>query len=240
MTALSAPASAETLLRDGFNGPDGIITNHFAFWSDGLAGFRSPTWEMESGCALRRSNTLWSGKPSSSVPNINCSNGAGSAVFRLWTKRDDFRNVRVRMRLRNVGFNDGSRQWPAVRWDGVKLWLRRQGGTGSVGLYTAEVNRREGNVIVQKKCAGRDEYHLLAQTSPGDTPPRFGKWEKVGGSVRNLPGGAVRLTVERRGKTVLEAVDRGRGCRPIRSDGRVGIRGDNAEFFVDGFRVSSL
>ena len=66
------------LLFDDFTGPDGVITNHYAFWSDDKTAFRDDVWEMESGCALRRENRLWTGVPTSNLPNKDCSNGSGS------------------------------------------------------------------------------------------------------------------------------------------------------------------
>ena len=189
---------------------------------------------MESGCALRRDNTLWTGVPTSNLPNRDCSNGSGSEVFRLWTKRS-FTDVNVTFSLRNNGFVSGAEGERS--WDGIKIWLRRQGGTGSVGLYTAEVNRRQGNLMIQKKCAGSDEYHILEQGRPEGSAPSFGEWEKVGGSIVNQPDGSVKITLMRHGQTVLEATDDGVGCAPYRTAGRVGIRGDYANFNADDFLV---
>ena len=229
-------ASADALFADGFTGADGVITNHYAFWSpDDTRAFRSANWEMESGCALRQDNTLWSGVPTANEPNRDCSNGSGSEVFRLWTKRTDFGNVAVSMSLRNNGYAVGSQGERS--WDGVKIWLRRQGASGSHGLYTVEVNRRQGNIMIQKKCANSDEYHILEQARPEGAGASVGSWEAVGGSVRNQPDGSVKLTMVRHGETVLEAVDTGVGCAPITSPGRVGVRGDSTNFNVDDFRV---
>jgi hypothetical protein len=189
---------------------------------------------MESGCALRRDNTLWSGVPTANEPNRDCSNGSGSEVFRLWTKAS-YTNVAVSMKLRNNGFVSGAQGERS--WDGVKIWLRRQGGSGSVGLYTVEVNRRQGNIMIQKKCAGSDVYHILEQARPEGSAPRIGEWEAVGGSVKNQGDGTVKLTLVRHGETVLEATDDGVGCAPITSAGRVGFRGDYVNFNVDDFTV---
>jgi hypothetical protein len=223
------------LLFDPFTGADGVITNHYAFWnpSDATA-FRSDVWEMESGCALRRDNTLWSGVPTSNIPNKDCSNGSGSETFRLWTKQS-FGNVSVTFSLRNNGYAVGSQGERS--WDGIKIWLRRQGGTGSVGLYTAEVNRRQGNIMIQKKCAGSTTYHILSQARPEGSDALIGQWEKVGGSVRTAADGSVRLALVRHGRTVLEATDTGVGCAPITNAGRVGIRGDSTNFNADDFLV---
>lgn len=227
---------ADALFSDGFTGADGIITNHYAFWSpDDDTAFRSARWEMESGCALRRNDTLWSGVPTANEPNKDCSNGSGSEVFRMWTKRTDFGNVAVSMKLRNNGYAVGSQGERS--WDGVKIWMRRQGASGSHGLYTVEVNRRQGNVMIQKKCANSDEYHILEQDRPEGAAASVGSWETVGGSIRNQPDGSVKLTMVRHGETVLEAVDTGVGCAPITSPGRLGIRGDSTNFNVDDFRV---
>jgi hypothetical protein len=231
----SSPTDTDTLLFDDFTGPDGVITNHYAFWSpDDQTAFRDDIWEMESGCARRRDNTLWTGIPTSGLPNKDCSNGSGSEVFRLWTKRS-FRDVNVTFSLRNNGFVSGAEGQRS--WDGIKIWLRRQGGTGSVGLYTAEVNRRQGNLMIQKKCAGSDTYHILNQGRPEGSAPSIDRWEKVGGSITNQPDGSVRITLMRHGQTVLEATDRGVGCDPYRTGGRVGIRGDYTNFNADDFLV---
>ena len=233
--ASDVPAVGDALLFDDFTGPDGVITNHYAFWSpDDDSAFRDDVWEMESGCALRRNDTLWTGVPTSNLPNRDCSNGSGSEVFRLWTKRS-FQNVNVTFSLRNNGYVSGAEG--ERTWDGIKVWLRRQGGTGSVGLYTAEVNRRQGNLMIQKKCGGSDEYHILEQARPEGAAASIGQWEQVGGSVKNQPDGSVKLTLMRHGQTVLEATDTGVGCAPITNGGRVGIRGDYTNFNADDFLV---
>jgi hypothetical protein len=223
------------LLFDDFTGPDGVITNHYAFWApDDRTAFRDDIWEMESGCALRRDNMLWTGVPTSNLPNKECSNGSGSQVFRLWTKRS-FTDVNVTFSLRNNGYVSGAEGERS--WDGIKIWLRRQGGTGSVGLYTAEVNRRQGNLMIQKKCAGSDTYHILNQARPEGSAASIDQWEKVGGSITNQPNGAVKITLMRHGQTVMEAFDDGVGCAPYRTGGRVGIRGDYTNFHADDFLV---
>lgn len=240
LTDRVVPVSGSELLRDDFDGADGLITNGYAYWdpSDSLAA-RSSVWENETASFFRRGNTGWSGVPDGINPNRTSSNGTGSQVFRMWTKRDDFADVLVTMKLRTEAYSNGDSGWPAKSWDGLKLWLRRGGRTGSHDLYTVEVNRRQGNVMIQKKCAGSDDYHILKQTSSNSMPASFGTWETVGGSVKNNADGTVSLTLIRDGRVVLEGLDDGvGGCAPIRAGGRVGIRGDNAQFSVDDFVVS--
>jgi hypothetical protein len=219
------------LFRDAFDGRDRVITNHHAYYSpDYVDAHRSSKWEVESGCALRDGNRLWSGEPMTGLPNRDCSNTTGSAVFRMWTKRSDFGDVAVSFGLRNEGFvPDGP------SWDGVKIYLRRQDGDN---FYVAEVNRREGNVIIQRKCDGR--YALLDGERSAATPPRVGEWEEVGGTAVNLSDDAVRIQVVRDGGVVLEAIDPSGSCDVLRRPGRIGIRGDRTEFYVDGVEVRGL
>ena len=219
------------LFRDTFDGPDGIITNHHAYFSPPYVdAHRSPTWEVESGCALRDGNRLWTGLPTTGEPNKECSNGTGSAVFRMWTKRSDFDDVAVSLGLRNEGFTPEGESW-----DGVKIYLRRQDGDN---FYVAEVNRREGNVIVQRKCDG--QYELLGGTRSADTPIRAGEFEEVGGTVIDLSDDEVRMQVVRNGGVELEVVDPAGTCDALRRPGRIGIRGDRTEFYVDGLEVRGL
>jgi hypothetical protein len=231
--ALSADIGHERplLFRDSFDGPDGIITNHHAYFSPAnVDAHRSPTWEVESGCALRNGDRLWTGVPTFNEPNKECSNGTGSAVFRMWTKRSDFGDVDVAFALRNEGFTREGRSW-----DGVKIYLRRQDGDN---FYTAEVNRREGNVIIQRKCEGR--YALLGGVRSAATPARVGEWENVGGTVVNLPDDEVRIQVVRAGDVVLEATDEAGSCDVLRRPGRIGVRGDRTEFYLDRIDVRGL
>ena len=219
------------LFRDLFDGPDGVITNHYAYYEpEYVDAHRSPKWEVESGCALQSGNKLWTGEPTTNLPNRDCTNGTGSAVFRMWTKRTDFGDVAVSFGLRNNGFTPEGESW-----DGVKIYLRRQDGDN---FYTAEVNRREGNVIVQRKCDG--EYTLLDGARAAATPARVGEWEDVGGTVVNLPDDEVRVQVIREGEVVLEATDPAGTCDALREPGRIGVRGDRTDFHIDGIEVRGL
>jgi hypothetical protein len=240
-TAVTEPVEGSALFSDDFSGPDGILTNHYAFWHGGTDAFRDANWEMESGSAYRHDETAWTGTPTDNFPNIDSSNGSGSQIFRLWTKDSSFENVTVEMDLRNNGYSSGSASVPAESWDGVKIWLRRQGASGSVALYTAEVNRRQGNVIIQKKCAGSSSYTILGNSpwSGSPHPAKIGHWEHVGGSIRTNADGSVTIQVIRSGGVVLTATDRGAGsCAPITSPGKVGVRGDNTDFNFDNFTVT--
>ena len=219
------------LFQDNFDGRDRVITNQYAYYApDDPAAHRSPLWEVQSGCALRDGNRLWTGVPTADLPDRDCSNGTGSAVFRMWTKRADFGDVAVSFALRNNGYTPEGESW-----DGVKIYLRRQDGDN---FYTAEVNRREGNVIVQRKCDGR--YELLGGARSGATAAYYKEWENVGGTVVDQPDGAVRIQVVRRDGVVLEVTDPPGTCDALREPGRIGVRGDRTDFHVDSLEVRGL
>ena len=231
--AVTADISPERplLFEDPFDGRDRVITNHYAYYSpDDPEAHRSPAWEVQSGCALRDGNRLWTGVPTTNLPNRDCTNGTGSAVFRMWTKRSDFDDVAVSFSLRNNGYTSAGESW-----DGVKIYLRRHDGDN---FYTAEVNRREGNVIIQRKCNGR--YELLDVVRSAMSPARIGEWENVGGTVTNQSDGAVRIQVVRESAVVLEATDPPGTCEVLRKPGRIGIRGDRTDFHVDWIEVRGL
>jgi hypothetical protein len=132
--------------------------------------------------------------------------------------------------LRNNGFTREGESW-----DGVKIYLRRQDGDN---FYTAEINRREGNVIIQRKCDGR--YAVLGGTRGAATPLRVAEWEDVGGTVVNLGDDEVRVQVVRAGEVVLEAIDPAGSCDALRRPGRIGVRGDRTDFHIDGLEVRGL
>ena len=243
--AEAAPAPAPTttspdeLLRDGFDGSDGVITNEYAYYNGWDSNAMvSPTWEAENGTMYRRSGAMWTGVPNGGDVDRLSTTWNGSNMARFWTKRNDFGDVSVSMNLHHEGFTSGTSTWGAHSWDGIKLWLRRGGRTGSFNLYTVEVSRRQGNVMIQKKCAGSDTYTILGQTASNANPSPVGQWETVEGSVRTNADGSVSLALIRGGKTLLTAKDTGvGGCPPITQAGRVGIRSDNTQYTVDDFVV---
>lgn len=240
---------ATVLFTDSFpsaNGVNSLITNSYAF--NQPEGVQSPHWETNSGSLFWQSGTGWSGRPSSSctpdVDSIPCTN---SGIFRLRTKRTDFGDVRVDTDLRVNAMTDLVSKTTSVG-EGVQLWLRyqadRPGGPLGTDLYKFETNRRDGNVTIKKKCFDTGSstndgvYYELARS--GGHPIPLGRWQKIGASAKNNTGGSVTLKLYREGVQLLEATDRGTGCAPLRGAGRVGVRGDDADFNLDNFRVTSL
>ncbi len=217
------------LLAPTFARSNGLVTNEFAFYGQGgTSALRSPDWRVTSGSLFSRDGTGWSGVPDDREPNATSSNGTNSAVFRVITQRLTAADADVRMKLR-VNDMTSTGSTPPVAWDGVHLFLRYQ---NEHNLYSASVARRDGSVVLKKKCQGGASnggtYYTLASRS-GFAVPR-GSWVSVGASVKNNANGSVRLSLQHGGRTILSAVDAGVGCSTIRSTGSLGVRGDNTDF----------
>jgi len=217
----------------------GLVTNEYAYWNPTLSSsVQSKDWEMTSGSLFSTGTALWTGTPDTANPNATSSNGTDSAVFRLTSKRADFGNVAVAFTVHNNGLTSTA-STPPVAWDGLHIFLRYQ---SEYQLYYASVNRRDGHVVIKKKCAGGASnggtyYELGPGEVSGHAIP-FGTDQRVGASVVNNPDGTVTLTLNVDGTTLVTAVDNGVGCAPITAAGKVGIRGDNDDFTVTGFTVT--
>jgi hypothetical protein len=236
----SRPASGPVLFQDQFNYPDGLITNEYSHWSStNPQATLSPIWQMTSGSFFSQNGTGWTGVPdgcsSSSTYSTPCT---ASDVFRLNTAERDFGNVTVSMDLLNNYLTSSSRT-PAVAWDGVHIWLHYQ---SEYNLYYASFNRRDGQIVIKKKCAGGTEnggtYYELGQGAVSGYPIPFGAWQPVAAQIQDNPGGSVTITMYRSGTKLLSATDTGVGCAPITAPGSVGVRGDNDNFNFDNVRVT--
>ena len=235
------PPAGNALFREDFNYPDGLITNEYSTWNPGRAdAIISPVWEMTSGSFFAQNGTGWTGVPdgcsSSSAGSVPCT---ASDVFRLNTKRRDFGNVTVSLDLRDNYLTSSSRT-PAVDWDGVHVWLHYQ---SQYKLYYASFNRRDGDLVIKKKCEGGSEnggtyYELGTGELPGFPIP-FGVWQHLAVSIQTNSDGSVTITMSRDGIKLLAATDSGVGCAPIAAAGSVGVRGDNADFNIDNFVVTA-
>jgi hypothetical protein len=236
-----APSPGSALFREEFTHPDGLITNEYATWNTSNADASvSPIWEMTSGSLFAQNGSGWTGKPdgcSSSSPSSEpCT---ASDVFRLNTKRHDFGNVTVSLDLRDNSLTSSSRT-PAEDWDGVHIWLHYQ---SEYKLYYASFNRRDGHIVIKKKCEGGSEnggtYYELGSGEASGYPIPFGTWQHLAASIQDNADGSVTITMWRNGAKILSAIDSGAGCAPITSAGSVGVRGDNADFNIDNFIVTA-
>lgn len=218
----------------------GLVTNEFTYWNPtDPRRTESPDWEMTSGSLFARAGNGYTGKIDAGLPDIGSLLNTGSAIFRLNTRNYSFGDVDVSMKLNITGLTSTLRT-PATDWDGVHIFLHYQ---SQYELYYASVARRDGHVVIKKKCLGGvsngGAYYALGSSEIGGMPLPFGSWQEVGAGIRNNSDGSVSITLKRGGRIVTSATDYGVGCAPIRAAGATGIRGDNAEFQFSAFTVTA-
>jgi hypothetical protein len=217
-----------------------LVTNEYAYWNPARADAqRSPVWTVTSGSLFNRAGTGYTGKIDDGRPDARSSTSTDSSTFRLHTVQSDFGDVTVSLRL-SVAELSSTRRTPAVGYDGVHIWLRYQ---SQHNLYAVSVARRDGKVVIKKKCPGGSSndgtYHSLSKEITG-APITLLSWSAMSASVRNNPSGTVTVELSVGGKVLVTAVDAGMGCAPITAAGPVGIRGDNTRFSFKGFAVVNL
>lgn len=221
------------------SGPDRLVTNEYAHWNPWAPDARrSADWDVTSGSLFIRDGVGWSGPPDWTAPDARSSTRTGSSVFRMNTRRADFRDVRVSLRIRILRFVAAGGRVPAVPTDGVHLMLRRQDQTE---LYVASLNRRDGLLVIKKKLPGGTEnggaYVALGQVH---RPFRLGAWQRFDVRITSSGRSRVTVTVSRNGRALLKAVDGGEHGAPITRPGSIGLRGDNCEFEFASLRAYTL
>jgi hypothetical protein len=238
--AHAAPALAgTTLLFDDFRQrPEGLITNEYAFHHPtDPAARKDAIWELTSGSFFERHVNGFTGHPDHISPNALSSNGNNSAVFRARTHRADFTDVVVDFDLRNMGFLTTTGV-PPHSYDGMGVWLRH---VSEYELYEVTVNRRDNTVVIKKKMpGGRSNGGTYYDLGSAQYAARINATIHVAASIQTQHDASVivRLTID--GKAILRVRDDGRsGSPPILGKGRVGLRGDNCEFYVRNFRVTA-
>ena len=234
-----ASASADTtLLTDDFGQrPEGLITNEFAFHHPtDPAARKDAIWELTSGSFFERHVSGFSGHPDHISPNALSSNGNNSAVFRARTHRADFTDVIVSFDLRNMGFPTTTGVPPHTD-DGVRVWLRY---VSERELYAITVNRRDNMVAITKTMpGGRSNSGTDYEIGSAPYTVRINAPMHVVASIQTQRDASVILRLMIDDKTLLRVRDEGRyGTAPILGRGRVGLRGDNCEFYVRDFRVT--
>jgi hypothetical protein len=227
--SLVPKASAANLLSDNFDQyPNGVITTEQQYWGGG--GSPNPVWEITSGILYADNHAGWTGVPTATN---------NSVVFRLNTKRTDFKDVVVTLDLLNSGLTTSSKT-PAVAWDGMHIWLRYQ---SEYQLYYTSINRRDNTVLIKKKVPGGPSnggtYYTLSASKPYAVP--YGQWQHIKASAKNNSNGSVTISLYANDVLLVQAVDDGHlGGAPITGAGRVGIRGDNANLHIDNFTVTDF
>jgi hypothetical protein len=234
------PSGGGALLQDTFSYPDGLVTNEYSHWNPtSSSATKSGIWEMTSGSLFAQNGTGWTGVPDGcSTSSTYSSPCTASDVFRLNSVEHDFGNVTVSLDLLNNYLTSSSRT-PAEAWDGIHVWLHYQ---SEYNLYYASFNRRDGRIVIKKKCLGGSEnggtYYELGQGEVAGYGIPFGVWQHLAASIQDNSDGSVTIAMYRGGTKLLSATDTGLGCAPITAPGGVGIRGDNDNFNFDNFTVT--
>jgi hypothetical protein len=218
-------------LQDSFAGPDGLVTNEFAYHNPGdPRSALSPSWWVTSGSLFRQAGTGWTGRPDAQEPDPASSTATHSDVFRMVSRRM-FGDATFALRLRVDAYSAGADD---VTWSGVHLFLRYR---DEYSLYAVSVGRRDGVLSVKKKVAGGDSnngtYFVLAERRGEPLAPG---WHDVRARVVD-EGGGVTISLDVDGVRRLTARDAGVGGAPLTGEGRVGVRGDNTEFHLDDVTV---
>jgi hypothetical protein len=234
-----AVPTTRVLFHDGFGGPDRLITNDFALYNPTHHGIRrSARWIVTSGSLFVRGGQGWTGPPDGGQADRLSQRATGSAVFRVVSRRSDFGNVLVSLRLVNHRFVTTPRT-PARNFDGVHLILRWQSPQET---YYLTVNRRDSQTVIRKKVPGGPAnggtYYDL--TPRAGYPVPLGKTQEIEAGALDRPDGSVELILVADGRVLARAIDRGVGGPPIRAPGKVGLRGDNDDFSFDDFAVRAL
>ena len=216
-----------------------LVTNDYAYFNKGdPRAVRSGDWIVTSGSLFAHKGRGWTGIPDSVRPNASSTNGTGSAIFRMVTRRRDFDNVAVSFDLLAQRFVTTTRT-PAHSWDGVHVFLHYR---SQHSLYALAINRRDGTVLVKKKrpggTANGGTYYALGDAVSYEPP--LGRWQHVLATITSNTDGTVTIAAYLNGQLLLSRTDAGTGGRPLSGPGAIGIRGDNAEFEFAHFRVLSL
>lgn len=217
--------------------PDGqsLITNEFAYRHPETVGAKlSPDWIVTSGSLFADEGTGWTGPIDADSPSLGSTTATGSAVLRAVSRRENFDDVRVSLDLDVAGLTTTPRTG-SHNYDGVHVFLRY---TSPDSFYSVSLCRRDDTAAVKRKQPGTDSddglYQTLAQVG---MPCPIGGWQDFAVSVVDEPDG-VRLTITTQGRTVVSVLDTGLGgVSPLRGRGRIGVRGDNAEFHLRNLRV---
>jgi hypothetical protein len=234
----SGPVPDEPVYSPDLSGADRLLTNEYAHSNPGDdRAVRSTEWDVTSGSLFVRDGAGWTGPPDAASPDVSSANGTGSSVFRVTTRRHDFLNALVSLRVKNLGLTSQGRIKPAAT-DGIHIFLRWQ---SPEDLYVASLNRRDNQILIKRKSPGGDvnggTYATLGQASY--TVP-YGEWQDLRIWIANTAEDTVTISVSTGERTLLKVVDRGTQAPASLSAGAIGLRGDNCDFQFDRLRVRHL
>jgi hypothetical protein len=115
-------------------------------------------------------------------------------------------------------------------------------------LYAITVNRKDNVVLLKKKTPGGPSnggtYTTLGQAkfeAPVSPEGKEEHWQRVQIAAQDEPANAVRMRLSIDDKLLLDIKDDGSKAGPaLTRPGKVGLRGDNTEFYFDNFTVQPV
>ncbi|HLY82516.1 MAG TPA: hypothetical protein VKQ71_06000 [Acidimicrobiales bacterium] len=233
------PRLGKTLFAPAFPSGTRLISNDYAYFNPtNPEAVFSQDWIVTSGSLFARNRAGWTGIPDAVKPDAQSTNGTGSAIFRIVTRRRDFDTVAVSFDLLNQQLLTTPKT-PARNWDGIHLFLHYH---SQHSLYALTINRRDDIVIVKKKQPGGPanggSYYTLG--NPVRYQPPLGHWQHVLATITTNPNDTVTITAYLNGQLLLTRTDNGTGGPPLTGPGAIGLRGDNTEFEFTHFRINAL
>ena len=109
----------------------------------------------------------------------------------------------------------------------------------SASRLAGQKHVRPGFENSERVVLGHSETNFTIQSRVAASVP-YKTWQKVEATVKNNADGSVTIELFADGKLLVEAIDSGMGGAPISTPGKVGIRGDNANFKFKNFTVTAL
>jgi hypothetical protein len=209
--------SSSVLLATSFPTTEKLITNERAYFDPHAPGVRtSEDWIVTSGSLFSYAGAGWTGVPDGVRPDATSRNGTVS--FQL-----------------KVAKLVTTQRTPAGAYDGVHVFLRYQ---NYQSLYAVSVYRRDGLVAVKEKLPGGPSdggtYYTLTE-APYRIP--LHTWVPIRVTIVTLTSKAVRIGLFIGGHQVLTTTEPASRVPPILPAGRVGLRGDNCDFYFRDFTV---
>jgi hypothetical protein len=220
-----------------------LVTNEYAHHHPDAPGVaESAEWIATSGSLFRAGSLLWSGLPDDRKPGPGSRTGTDSAVLRVVSRRANVGAAGalvVRLAVYASSFTSTGRT-PQRPTDGVNVLLRYHSPQQT---YAVSVLRRDGSVAIKKKTPGGPSnggrYDTLATVA--GTRGRLagiGRWLNVE-VIMTAVGSSVRIVLRLDGRTRLVAVDSGVPDPALRAGGRLGLRGDNCDFYIRDLTVGA-
>lgn len=222
-----------------------LITNEYAFYNPTLPDrVESTHWNATSGSVFGTwvDGVGWAYDTGALVPGAPDADSNPNTNSNIWrvVSKPTFGDVSVLSIVNAQSMHSFPGITPAVDWDGLHYFLRYQ---SEESLYYVSVVRRDGRMVIKKKCPGGGSnggtYYTLAQTAANAYPPLLGTPRWRGASIRTLADGSVEIKAYHISTVTLTAIDNGTGCAQITNSGSVGFRGDNTRMQLNQYHVRS-